>query len=261
MPANHTHFRFGSELLPLMPPDVRRTVGRFRQLYDMGLHGPDILMYHVPALRSGTTKLSTKFHAQTGKVFFERCCRTVRMNWSEGAMAYLYGVLAHYVLDSTCHPFIRRMVDAGKGSHNQIETEFDRYLLELDGKLPAHLYDQSAHMQLTPGECQTVALFYPNVSPSAVSRCVKTMRGVTRSLTMQEGPRRQVVSSAIRLVRPNVADLIVPVQPDPKCKELDESLMRLYEMAQQRYLPLLEQLQDHLRRKSPLSTDFSLTFE
>lgn len=260
MPGAYTHFRFGTELLSLMPPEVRRTVGRFRQLYDVGLHGPDILLYHDPVFRDATVKLAGRFHRQTGTAFFQRVCRAVRMNWSEGATAYLYGVLAHYALDSMCHPYISRMEEAGKASHNRIETEFDRYLLELDGKTPPHLYDQTAHMRLTPGECQTVALFYPKVSDTAVARSVKNMAKCTKFLTMPQGTRRQLTTGAMRLVVPGAADLVMSIGPDPQCSELDKDLLRLYEMAKARYIPLLEQIQDHLRRGTPLTTDFAKIF-
>jgi hypothetical protein len=260
MPGNYAHFRFGSELLPLMPPEVRRTVGRFRQLYDMGLHGPDVLLYHDPVIRDKTVKLSSKLHQQTGTAFFGRVCRTVRMNWSEGATAYLYGLLAHYVLDSMCHPYISRMSEAGKATHIQIETEFDRSLLMQDGKTPPHLYDQTGHMRLTPGECQTAALFYPGVSPSAMGRCVKNMARSCKFLTMPQGLRRELTTKAMSLVVPGTADLVMPVGPDRKCQAMDKDLLRLYDMAKERYIPYLEQLQDHLRRGTPLSTDFSKIF-
>lgn len=260
MPGNYAHFRFGSELLPTLPPEVRRTVGRFRQLYDMGLHGPDILRYHDPLIHDATVKLCAKYHQQSGVVFFERVCRTVRLNHSEGALAYLYGVLAHYVLDSMSHPFIHRTVESGKATHNQIETEFDRYLLVMDGKSPAHLYDQTSHMQLTPGECQTVALFYPNVRAAAVGRCVSRMKKCTQLMTVPRGAKRELMSNTLRLISSGAADMILPLHPDPACKDLDEKLLRLYDMAIDRYLLLLEEIQDHLRRKTPLSTDFSMSF-
>lgn len=260
MPGNYAHFRFGSELLPTLPPEVRRTVGRFRQLYDMGLHGPDLLRYHDPLIHDSTVKLCAKYHDQTGVVFFERVCRAVRLNPSEGAMAYLYGVLAHYVLDSMSHPFIRRMVESGKATHNQIETEFDRYLLVMDGKSPAHLYDQTPHMRLTPGECETVAIFYPNVRASAVERSVKLMKTITQMMTVPRGTKRDLLGNTLRMVAPGAADTIIPLHPDPACKDLDDKLLRLYDMAIDRYLLLLEEIQDHLRRKTPLSTDFSLSF-
>lgn len=42
MPANYAHYRFGKQLLSGMCPNDRRSIQRFRRLYDMGLHGPDI---------------------------------------------------------------------------------------------------------------------------------------------------------------------------------------------------------------------------
>lgn len=260
MPGNYAHYRFGQMLLPTLPPEIRRTVGRFRQLFDIGLHGPDILFYHDLLLKSAVSRQGRKLHSQTGKTFFERACRAVRMNHSEGARAYLYGLLAHYALDSLSHPYIKRTVEAGSGSHRQIETEFDRYLLELDGKSPAHRYDQSVHMQLTPGECDTAALFYPNISAGAIRRSVKNMAACARILALPRGSRRDMLSKAMGLIRPGTADLVIPVRGDPRLLSVDEDLLVLFDAAKEQYLALLEQIRSHLRKKTPLGPDFSLTF-
>lgn len=260
MPSKYAHYRFGAQLLPKLPTDVQRTVGRFRQLYDMGLHGPDIFFYHDPLFSTAVKKLGSKVHGQSGKVFFERACRYVRLSPSEGAMAYLYGVLAHYALDSLSHPFINRMAEQGKATHTQIEVEFDRYLLELDGKKPPYLQDLSGHMQLTPGQCQTVAGFYPNVSAGSVRKSVDNMAATTRFLVIPKGARRTMVSKLVQVAGREKAGLLMPIHPNRDCSELDPSLMRLYEMAMDRYPVLLDQIQAHLRRKSPLGTDFSVIF-
>ena len=260
MPSNYAHYRFGAQLLQKLPAEIQRTVGRFRQLYDMGLHGPDLLCYYNPLIRASTGKQGTKFHHQTGKVFFERVCRYVRLSPSEGAMAYLYGVLAHYALDSLSHPFIKRMAEQGKAAHTEIETEFDRFLLETDGKKPPYLQDLSGHMQLTPGECETVAGFYPNVSAGTVRKCVNNMAFYTRLLVIPKGPRRTLMSKAIGVAGREAAGMLMPIHPNRSCSNLDASLLRLYEMAMDRYPVLLEQVQAHLRRKAPLGTDFSVTF-
>lgn len=260
MPGNYAHFRFGSALLPTMPPQVRQTVCRFRQLYDMGLHGPDIFRYHDFLIHDATVKLCGKYHHQTGVTFFERVCRTVRMNPSEGAMAYLYGVLAHYVLDSMTHPLINRTVESGKATRNQIQAEFDRYLLVTDGKIPAHLHDQTAHMQLTPGECQTVAMFYTKVKDSTVGRCVKNMKKCTRLMTVPRGTKRDLMLRSLQWISPGAADAMIPLHTDTQCQELNEKLLRLSDMAIDRYSLLLEEIQNHLRKKIPLSTSFSLPF-
>lgn len=260
MPSIYAHYRFGAQLLSQLPPPIRRTIGRFRQLYDMGLHGPDILYYQNGLLPGSGCKVADKFHTQTGKVFFERVCRYVRLSPSEGAMAYLYGVLAHYALDSLSHPFINRMAGQGKATHTQIETEFDRYLLELDGKKPPYLQDLSGHIRLTPGECETVAGFYPQVGAGTVKKCVDNMASVTRSLVVPQSGRRELLGKALQVVGPRAAGRLMTVHPNRACSELDPSMLRLYEMAMDRYPVLLEQVRAHLRRNAPLGTDFSVPF-
>lgn len=260
MSSNYAHYRFGAELLERLPPEANRTVRRFRQLYDMGLHGPDLFFYQNPLIKGASGKLGSKFHGQTGKAFFERVCRMIRMSPSEGAMAYLYGVLAHYALDSLSHPFVDRMAEQRKLSRYEIETEFDRFLLEKDGKKPPYLYDQSGHMQLTPGECETVASFYPSASAGTVRKCVKNMAFCTKALVIPKGTRRNMVGKAMDLVAPNAAGLLMTEHPNRRCVKLDASLLRLYEMAMDRYMVLLDQIHAHLRRNAPLGTDFSAIF-
>ena len=95
MPAIYAHYRMGVALLPTMPADVRRTIQRFRRLYDVGLHGPDIFFYHNPLMHTSIGALGSKIHAQTGREFFQRACRIARLEKSEAAQAYIYGVLCH----------------------------------------------------------------------------------------------------------------------------------------------------------------------
>lgn len=258
MPSVYAHYRFGAQLIPKMPPKVQRTVCRFRQLYDMGLHGPDIFDY-LGGL-SGGGKLRQKFHAQTGKVFFERVCRNIRLRPSEGALAYLYGLLAHYALDSLSSGYIARMAEQEKLSVDVIAMEFDRYLLLLDGKKPPHLQDLSGHIKLTPGECETVAACYPRVSAGAVGKSVEHMASVIHLLALPQGSRRQWLDKGVRLVMPKAAGRVMPVHPNHACGAINPSLQRLYDMAADRYPLLVEQIHGHLRRNAALGADFSVPF-
>lgn len=260
MPSVYAHYRFGAQLITRLSQPISRTIGRFRQLYDMGLHGPDIFYYQSTLLPGTGMKLGNKFHTQTGKVFFEHVCRSIRLRPSEGAMAYLYGVLAHYALDSLSHPFINRMAGQGKATHNQIETEFDRFLLERDGKKPPHMQDLSGHIKLTPGECQTVAGFYTHVGAGTVKKCVANMASATKLLVMPKSGHRRLMEKTVSMLSPRAAGRVMPLHPNRGCSELDPSLLRLYEMAMDRYPVLLEQIRAHLRKNAPLGTDFSVPF-
>lgn len=260
MPASYAHYRFGAALIPRLPPELRQTVRRFRQLYDVGLHGPDVFLYFSPAFPTAVGKLSKKYHTQSGKVFFERVCRMVRMERSEGAMAYLCGVLAHYALDSLSHPFVNRMAEQGPASHTEIEAEFDRFLLETDGKIPPHTQDFSTHMRLTPGECATAAAFYPGATGANIGKAVRNMAAVTRILTAPEGAPRKLLGTGMKLLGSGKAGLLMGVKPNERCAQLNPSLLRLYEMALDRYMVLLDQLGEYLRVGKALGPEFSGEF-
>lgn len=260
MPGLYAHYRFGKSVLPLLSPDQQRTARRFRQLFDMGLHGPDVFYYADPLGLRSNGKLGKKFHSQTGQLFFEHVLRSVKLKPSEGAMAYLYGLLAHYALDAMTQPFITKNTTKDL-TDLQIMAEFDRYLLVLDGKTPAHLYDGSRHIQLTAGECQTVAALYPGVSAAMVEACVKNMARCTHSLVMPKGKARDLKTIMLHLSARETAHRMISTHPNRACAPLDPSLLRLYELAQKRYCVLVEQMHAHLRNNSPLGADFSSVFE
>lgn len=261
MPAVYAHYRMGMALLPTMPADVRRTIQRFRRLFDVGLHGPDILFYHNPVIRTNIGALGSKFHDQTGREFFQRSCRITRLEKSEAAQAYLYGVLCHYVLDSACHPFVIRQVSRGVAVHTQIEAEFDRFLLEADGKLPPESQDLSTHLQLTYGECETVAKFYPGITTRNVQDCIRNMIAVLRLFATPDGVRRTILRNSLSLLGPRVKGLLVPTRPDPVCKQLDQPLLELYDKAVADFPIYLNQLQAHLTYNGLFEKEFTKTFD
>ena len=243
----YAQYRMGNDLLEVMPPEMKQTVSRFRQLYDMGLHGPRILEF---------CGQGQKFLQQTGDVFFQRVCRVVRMDRSEAAMAYLYGLVAHYALHCACQDTVARTAKALTVSAQHIATEFDRYLLEKDGHCPPHLYDRSRHIRLTPGECGTVAMFYPGVSSAAVGRGVKRMVQAMSLPVLPIGSRRNFMKKMLELRKQG--DYVIDTHPDHRLRRTDEELWRQYQQALELYPRLLSQIQVRLRKKADLGDDFAI---
>jgi len=256
MPANYAHYRFGVEMLAQMPGDIRRTVKRFRQLYDVGLHGPDIFAYYNPVINTKVGALSGKYHHQTGADFFQRVCRNLRLDPSEAALSYLYGLLTHYCLDTVCHPLVHQMHDEGVAIHKEIETEFDRWLMEADGKVPPCTYDLTPHIRLTPGECATVARFYPGANATNIRDCVRNMAYLTRLMAVPDGKKRELLKKALGVT----AYRMIPTAPNPKCAHLDEQLMALYQSAVEQFPTFLLQLNAHLTYNAPLGQEFAPEF-
>lgn len=260
MPAVYAHYRMGVALLPTLPADVRRTIQRFRRLFDVGLHGPDIFFYHNPVMRTAVGTLGSKYHAQTGREFFQRVCRVARLDNSEAAQAYIYGVLCHYVLDSICHPFILEQAERGPALHTQIEAEFDRFLLELDGKIPPEAQDLSPHLQLTFGECETLAKFYPGVTTRNVQDCLRNMSGVLKLFTAPEGARRTVLCKSLSLLGPRIQGMLLPTAPNPDCAQLDPRLLELYDKAVADFPVYLNQLRAHMTYNGLFEEEFTKIF-
>jgi hypothetical protein len=259
MPSTYAHYRFGTQLLPTLPADARRTIQRFRRLYDVGLHGPDIFFYHSPIIKTATSFLGIKYHEQTGQEFFQRVSRTVRLAKSEAAQAYLYGVLTHYCLDSVCRPLIREKAAEGVTTL-EIETEFDRFLLELDGKIPPHTQDMSPHLKLTPGEHETVAKFYPPATDRFVKDCLQKMAIFVKLLAAPEGARRTAITKGVALAGGKLANAVMKTGPDPKCCQFNEELLARYQQAVEKFPVLLEQLQALMTYNAPLDAEFADTF-
>ena len=261
MPSHYAHYRFGAELLNSLPSDVRRTINRHRQLYDIGLHGPDIFLYFDPVRKTVTGDLSSKFHHQSGLDFFTRVCKRHRLEPSEPARAYLYGLLAHYALDTVCHPFINSHTQDGQIHHCQLESEFDRYLLDLDGKRPPHTYDTSRHMRLTDGECAIAAAFFPGAKPTDVATSVRNMAGAIRLMAVNAPYLRTAAQKLLKSMGSYYHHLLVPAQPDPACFHLDAELENCYRMALQLYPTLLRQIMAYLTCSVPLGSEFDKSFD
>ncbi len=256
MPSHYAHYRFGTKAIQLLPPQVQRTIRLFRPLYDMGLHGPDIFFYHNIFLKDNVVKLGKKYHTFTGEEFFQPVCKHLRLEPNEAAMAYLYGVLTHYCLDSAVHPFVLKTVHDEEVGHVELETEFDRFLLQMDGKRQPNTFDCSPHMKLTGGECATVAKFY-GTTPGAVNASVKCMATSVRILSMPNGNLRRTVEKA---AGSKLRQYFMGRTPNKKCARFNESMLALYDQALEELPGMMETLLAHMSHNAPLGARFEATF-
>ena len=254
MPASYAHYRFGKLLLPQMNADARQCIQRFRRMYDMGLHGPDIFFHANPFLSKSARTLGRTTHSMTGQEVMEQACTVAD---TEAGRAYLYGLLAHYCLDKACHPFINRMDAAGEAPHTPLEAEFDRYLMEADGIPEPHHHDFTRHMKLTRGECMTVAAVYPGATGSDVYRSVRFMVFALRFLSGKDREKRQKL---LQKVKPSLCRFFIPDAPVTAWARMDSELLARFNRALKEYPALLAQLEAHRTAGEPLGEAFSATF-
>ena len=257
MPSHYAHYRFGVKALELLPQDAKRVVRRFRSLYDVGLHGPDIFFYHNFLLQDKFTALAKEYHRCSGEEFFAPLCKHLRLEPSEAATAYLWGLLTHYCLDSTVHPLVMDQTASQEIGHAELETEFDRYLLKLDGKPHPNTFDCSPHIALTDGECETVAAVYGRVSPTAVKLSVRGMASAVRLLAMPNGSFRRTVEKAAPV---RLRQHFMGRTQNNKCAHLDEPMLALFDEAMAKFPAMAAAMDSHMAHNAPLGELFETTF-
>ena len=127
MPTTYAHYKFGKEVISALPRPLRSTVENHRELFDIGLHGPDILFYYHPMKRNTVNGQGYDLHDKPADLFFRHAAETVKKAEDPAAArAYIYGVICHFALDSECHPYVEKMIHESGISHSEIEMEFDR---------------------------------------------------------------------------------------------------------------------------------------
>ena len=249
MPSVYAHYRFGTAMQEAMPADFRRTVRRFRRLYDVGLHGPDPLLYSRPLFEGRLAQAAEKVHNQTGREFFTRNCRVLRLEPSEAYAAYLYGVLCHYCLDTCCREILAQVPEY----KSALEKAFDRLFLQKDGKDGA--LDYSRHLKLTAGEFATAAKCYPGITANQFRTALQCMACATRLSAAPESPVKQLTQKVTGIFRSSHKS------PDEQAYlSVLPQLEAAYAQAEALFPQMLEQLTAHLTYNAPLKEIFSQPF-
>ena len=134
MPSTYAHYRMGKEAAEELTGEAWHTLSMYRQLYLIGLHGPDILFYYRPLKSNVINGIGYGMHGRPGVEFFEHAVKVIENKENKAPyLAYMYGVMCHFALDVTCHGYIDEKIEKSGVSHAEIEVEFDRMLMEKDG--------------------------------------------------------------------------------------------------------------------------------
>lgn len=257
MPANYALHRFGADALRLLPSQMQGTVQRFRRLYNGGLHGQDLFFYFSPMRQTPIGDLRDTYDAMTGGEFFSQAAEFLKQNPSEGGTACLYGLLAHYCLKATLAPLFAAEIKSGKVIRTELEVEFDRYLLGLDGKTPAHTQDLSPHFKMTRGECVTFSCFFSPATPANVLTALKKMTRWTRRFA---SAKRTFAKLLLGLTKGEFSSQMMPDHANHKCLHLDGAMLECYHSALEKYPEMARRLALYCKNGAPLGEEFDHPF-
>ena len=258
MPSTYAHRHFGADVLQQLPAALQDQIGKNRALFDVGLHGPDLLFYYHAAKSNPVSALGNAMHEQPGRVFFERARGVVQQAKDrDAALAYVLGFVCHFALDSTCHPYVEAYTRQSGVSHCEIETEFDDMLLRRDGHDPKSFFTAS-HIRPTAENARVIAPFYEGVTVDETLAAMKGMITVHHLLQAANPVKRWVVLTGMRVAGKYefMHGLVANPQPNPKCVQSSQKLEELYKTA----VPLAVRLIEEYAENKPLGAEYQHTF-
>ncbi len=241
MPTTYAHYRFGCDVLGQLPAEARALIEKNRELFDFGVHGPDLLFYYMPLKKNHVNQMGYRSHERTGRDFFTQAAEAVNAAKDrDAALAYLYGVLCHFTLDRECHPYVGRKEQTGV-SHSAIEASFDRYLMEKDGLDPV-THKVTSHLHPTPASARVIAPFYAPIQKEEVYQAQRSMRFYL-NLLVASGAKRKLLLSGMNLAgKASMEDMFVPLHQNLACADSDEILFAHYQSALGLYQSLFAEL-------------------
>lgn len=175
MPTTYTHHAYGQDVLKRLPEKLQKEITPYIDYYNIGVHGPDILFYYHCYRKNAVNRHGVKLHNQPAAVFFARAIKLFQKEKNKkAAAAYLCGFMTHFILDSSCHPYIRKQIKKTGVSHTEIESDWDTLVLLRNGKSVSH-FRRAKYVKGKPGIARMIAP-YLGQSPLKIRTSIAFMK-------------------------------------------------------------------------------------
>lgn len=147
MPSSITHTYFAIDVLDGLDQNIKEKINDSIKIYRAASNGPDPYFY-TKYSRFGHT-----MHREKTGTFFSNAIKYIKNNNLQDnpdVLAYLYGNITHYVLDSLIHPlvyyktgrYIKGREDRKKyeGKHGIMELAIDEYMITIRNNIKPYKF-------------------------------------------------------------------------------------------------------------------------
>lgn len=228
MPTSYAHHKFGDQVLEELPKDLQKPIRQEHELYELGLNGPDLFFFYRPYFyKNEVNQLGYGMHEEPALPFFRHCAKiALHDEFPAGEMAYIYGFIAHFVLDRKCHAYIYAHTEDGGVTHQEMESELDRVLMEQDGIDPVtHRQTEEFHASMENAEI--IAKFFPLSADEvyiSIHQC-KRYKNLLVSSSREDQERRFELVNKTPLAE-KLDGVMMNLHPDRKCEDSNRILLQ-----------------------------------
>lgn len=250
MPTTYTHYTYGQEIFRMLSPKLQKKIRPYMNYYNIGVHGPDILFYYRSFSKNAVNQYGVKVHDEPMRCFLEHAFSVFKkQRRKNAAFAYLAGFMTHYILDSTCHPYIRRrMVETGI-SHAEMETDWDYLMMKRDYRNPLH-YKVARHIHTGLAYASVIGPYY-DISPWKISAGLWYMKLVLNHIFHSHfGVKRAVSAFLNEMFLPKLSfqHYFRKKKMNPQNRETCRQLYRLYKWSRTECVEAIEEMYQALQK-------------
>ena len=228
MPALITHHLFGEQSIELLPEGTI-TADEERLAFLLGNQGPDPFFFRAvttPARMRAATSLAHRMHDERMTSAFSALRDGVshlRQEDQGMGRAFALGMLSHYALDRTAHPFVYaqefalvganpELADGESEVHAVIESDLDAWMLWRERHGTVETYHPADELARTPRITRVAGALMSHVAWTAFgitlgateyAGAVDNMELVYRLIEPAGSRRAKLVGTAERLGRPH----------------------------------------------------------
>jgi len=262
MPATYAHYKFGDAVYQQLPHQFQSEIDVNRSLYNIGVHGPDLLFYYHPLKKNAINQKGAKMHNESASPFFEEARRILKQSNSQAEwFPYIYGFITHFILDSECHALVFDKTAQDGTSHSEIEVEFDRMLAVADGLNPIEKR-MGEHLRSTAKNAKAIAPFFPGYSWRTIQKCIDGFIQIDTLLTAPGKMKRTFIYNAMKVIGKYDAyhGLIVNKVPNPQCEDSNQALKTHFDLAVPLAVKQILAFKAHFMAGEALSERYNTTY-
>ena len=251
MPTTYTHYIYGQEVFQMLPKEIQKKIYPCMGLYNIGVHGPDILFYYRSFYKNDINQYGVKIHKEPMEQFLLHAFSVYdKQKDKKEAYAYLAGFMTHFILDSSCHPYIRRRIRETGISHTEIETDWD-YLMMKRNHLNPIRYKAADHIQAEYDYARVIAPYY-HKTPGQIDKSLFYMKFVLNVMFRSSYGVKQQIAAFINekfLPEKNFQHYFRKTRVNAANKETCEELTQKYEASKELCAQMIEELYYALEEK------------
>lgn len=264
MPSIYTHDRFGEQVFQKLPDEIKKHIKPNMTQFRIGLQGPDFLFFYHPLVKQKPNKLGHTQHKTPAKEFFEPLLPMLRkLGYDSAEYAYALGFICHFMLDSESHGYVNQKAKESGFNHLVMEIEFDRYLMQKDGRNPL-TFPIWNYVPRDKKTVKTITHIYKRlgIRTKHVAASLKGMHFYKKLFTTGKSLKRLLIRIGMKLTTcyRELEGHMMNLVPQNSSKITNPKLMNCYEGAIPKTVDIIREFHDGLLKNAPLNPRFSCDF-